>query len=187
MRLVYVSHPEVVIDPDVLVPDWHLSDLGRRRTEALAARGWPGSGLRIVSSPETKAMQTAGILAAGAPVELDARTSEVDRTATGYLPHEAHEAQADALFARPEQSTRGWERAIDAQARMVAALADLVADGRDVMMVGHGGVGTLLWCHVSGRAIARSEDQSRGGCVWQARLADGTWHLAHEWRVFEDV
>lgn len=186
MRLIYVSHPEVVIDPDVPVPDWSLNDLGRSRTEALAATGWPGAGWRIVSSPEVKALETARILAAGAPIEVDETTAEVDRSSTGYLSHAEHEAQADALFARPEVSTKGWERAADAQARMVTALARLVADGRDVMLVGHGAVGSLLWCHIAGRVIARSEDQPRGGCFWRADLTvQGGWQPVQSWQPFE--
>ena len=40
MRLArYLSHPQVRIDPTAPVPAWGLSDIGRRRTEALAAAG----------------------------------------------------------------------------------------------------------------------------------------------------
>ena len=46
---------------------------------------------------------------------------ENDRSATGFLPREEFWATADLFFAHPTESIRGWERAIDAQARIVAA------------------------------------------------------------------
>lgn len=39
-HLHHVSHPEVVIDPDVPVPQWSLSAEGRRRAELLTAAPW---------------------------------------------------------------------------------------------------------------------------------------------------
>jgi broad specificity phosphatase PhoE len=66
---------------------------------------------------------------------------ENDRSATGYLPKQEFEATADAFYARPQESVRGWERAADAQARIVRAVDQIVsqtpAEG-DVAIVGHG-------------------------------------------------
>ncbi len=40
----YVTHPEVIVDPDQPVPEWSLSDRGRTRAGAmLRHRGFPGS------------------------------------------------------------------------------------------------------------------------------------------------
>ena len=39
MRALYLSHPQVKIDANVPVPQWGLSDVGRGRAEAFAARG----------------------------------------------------------------------------------------------------------------------------------------------------
>ncbi|GGL67566.1 histidine phosphatase family protein [Wenxinia marina] len=182
MRLIYFSHPEVVIDPAVPVPDWSLTAPGRARLAPLVALGWPGDGVRIVASPERKAQETAAAL--GRPFVTDPETGEIDRSSTGYLPAAEHERQADLLFAHPQDSANGWERAVDAQARMVAALARHGAGG-DLLFVGHGAVGTLLWCHVSGRPIARAEDQPRGGCVWMAEGDQGGWRPLHPWRPVE--
>lgn len=70
---------------------------------------------------------------------------------------------ADEFFARPEVSVRGWERAVDAQGRIVTAVTELLADERsgagDVLVVAHGAVGTLLLCHLLGRPITRQLDQ----------------------------
>ena len=72
------------------------------------------------------------------------------------------EATADLFFAHPTQSIRGWERAIDAQARVVAATNRVLALPRppgDVAIVAHGGVGALLLCHLLGEPISRARDQ----------------------------
>jgi broad specificity phosphatase PhoE len=55
---------------------------------------------------------------------------------------------------------------VDAQARVVAALDDLLAldDARhDVAVIGHGGVGTLWWCHLAAESIDRRWDQPGQG------------------------
>ena len=173
--LFYLSHPQVDIKPEQPVTDWSLSNQGWARVMGLAARRWPKAPCHVFSSPETKARQTAAILAnpLGVPVLILPRTGEVDRSSTGYLPHDEHEGQADLLFAAPTESANGWERAVDAQARMLASVAQVQRTHPvgDLLMVGHGAVGTFLWCALSGRRIHRSEDQyPGGGCIWMAQL-----------------
>ena len=163
----YLSHPQVQIDPAVPVPEWGLSAAGPARLEALAGAGWLGTVRRIVSSEERKAIETAEVLSPltdGAPVEILPGFHENDRSATGFLPPAEFEATADAFFAAPDRSVRGWGRATDAQARIVGAVDAVLADGEaPVLFVGHGGVGTLLKCHVKGEPIARTADQAAEG------------------------
>ena len=183
----YVSHPEVLIDPAVPVPWWSLSDIGRARAIEGARRPWAGDIDRIVSSPETKAVETAEILAtsSGTVVEVRDGIGEIDRSATGYVSHERHEQLADELFLRPDESAAGWERAVDATARMVGHLDDLLLPGADghVVVVGHGGVGTLLMCHVAGLQVARARDQPRGGCHWAWDTLGQ--QLVHDWQPID--
>jgi broad specificity phosphatase PhoE len=193
MRSLYVTHAEVVMDPDVPVPEWGLSVEGRRRVEAFAARGVLPQGARLVASTERKAVETAGILAAalGSEVETYSDLGENDRSATGYLAGRAFEAQVAAFFARPEESAAGWETAAAAQARMVAAVGRILAKPGDVplvVFVGHGGVGTLLKCHCARRPIARAEDQRvraspGGGNCFVCDLAQT--ELASDWQPME--
>lgn len=180
----YLTHPQVRVDASVPVPRWGLSELGRRRVVTMCSgRSWVDEVGRIVSSDETKALETAAIvaLAAGVPVEIRAGLHENDRSATGFVPPERFERLADRFFARPQASIEGWERALDAQSRIVAATADLVADGDgDVLVVGHGAVGTLLLCHLLGVSIDRREDQpAGGGCVWAYDRAAAA--VRHRW------
>ena len=55
---VYVSHPQVVIDADVPVPEWGLNDNGHARAAALADAALLTRIDRLVTSDETKARDT---------------------------------------------------------------------------------------------------------------------------------
>ena len=189
MRLArYLSHPQVRIDPTAPVPAWGLSDIGRRRTEALAAAGClAGTGL-IVSSGERKAVETASIIARTLSLDVEVREDmhENDRSATGYLPPAEFEATADQFFARPNESIRGWERAIAAQRRIVAEVYSVLA--RDVpgnvLFVGHGAVGALLYCHYAGLSINRRHDQPAGGGNYFTFRIDQR-RVEHGWQPME--
>lgn len=164
-RAIYLTHPEVEIVPDIAVPDWGLSARGHARVAALTASsvlmGW-----HVVSSAERKALETAWPLSAKARLALEVRPlmHENDRSATGFLNGSEFEAAADQFFAQPEVSFRGWERAVDAQARILAEVQQVLAGcTQNVIFCGHGGVGTLLYCALAGHEICRRWDQTGGG------------------------
>jgi broad specificity phosphatase PhoE len=187
---VYVTHPQVQIDPDVPVPQWGLSTVGRERAVITAALPWVRSLGRIVSSDETKAVETAQLLAdaAGVTVEVHHDMGENDRSATGFLPPPEFEKSADWFFANPTESFKGWERAIDAQTRISNAVFRIIGDQDPkipIAFVGHGGVGTLLKCRLTGAPISRAADQKGGGGgnVFAFRLADRT--VACDWTPME--
>lgn len=179
----FITHPEVVIDPARPVPRWHLSDGGIARMRAFAASASMRAVAAVWASTETKAIEGAGILAAarGLPVAVHQGLDENDRSATGYLPPDAFQAMADQFFARPGESIRGWERAIDAQRRVVAAFEEIVAIPAkgDIAIVAHGGVGTLLYCHLAGVTISRQHDQPSQGHYWSCTLPARA--LPHGW------
>ncbi|WP_105383615.1 histidine phosphatase family protein [Neorhizobium alkalisoli] len=185
----YITHPQVRIDPDVPVPDWGLSDVGQARAEQASRSDWAKKIGRIVSSDEVKAVETARILAsaAGIEVEVAPRMHENDRSATGFLPPPEFEKAADWFFAHPQESFKGWERAVDAQARIVSAVVQIL-DSHDpevpIAFVGHGGVGTLLKCHLLGMPISRDRDQpGGGGNLFHFALADRT--VSCDWTAIE--
>jgi broad specificity phosphatase PhoE len=190
MFAVYLTHPQVQIDPAVPVPRWGLSDLGRQRTRHVAEALWIRRVGRILSSDETKAIETAEILAgaAGCRPEIVEGMGENDRSATGFLPPPEFEKAAGWFFAHPEESFHGWERAIDAQARIVAAVEKALA-GHDaripILFIGHGGVGTLLKCQLAGRAIGRDADQPPGAGGNLFMFDPVTRRLACDWQKME--
>ncbi|CUH75949.1 alpha-ribazole phosphatase [Tritonibacter multivorans] len=164
-RAIYLTHPDVVIDPEVAVPDWGLSESGAARVAALAPRARLQA-YHVVSSAERKALETAWPLAAPrAEIEVRPRMHENDRSATGFLQRHAFEDMADAFFAQPEASVRGWERAVDVQGRILAEVDAVIAarPHQNLLFCGHGGAGTLLYCALAGQPISRRWDQKGGG------------------------
>ena len=190
MYALYVSHPQVQIDPNVPVPKWGLSPRGREWAQGFASAVLVKSLTRIVTSDETKAVETADILgrALGLTPEVVDGLGELDRSVPGYVPADRFEELANLCFAKPEESAEGWERAVDAQQRIVKAL-DRVLAGHDpndpIAIIGHGGVGTLLKSHLAHRPISRAGDQppGSGGNAYMIRLTDRL--LLGDWMPFE--
>jgi broad specificity phosphatase PhoE len=185
VRLIYLSHPESAVNPLVPVPNWGLSARGIARATALAAR-WPFGSACLWASPERKAQDCAAICAyaSGNTVKTLPESHEIDRNATGFVPAARHDALAHRLFRHPNESAEGWERAVDAQTRIVKAVTPLIAQScKSLILIGHGGVGTLLWLHLTGQPITPAADQPRQGCGWVYDL--GQQRAIHGWRAFE--
>ena len=169
MRTFYlITHPNVVISRDVPVPRWPLSELGRQRMRAGLAQPWVREVTSVYCSTEQKAIDGADILSAhlGIGFEKVEELVENDRSATGFLPPDEFERVADQFFGAPEKSVRGWERAVDAQARIVRAVQMIFETDKTagaIAIVSHGAVGTLLYCHLAGEPIARRWDQPPNG------------------------
>jgi broad specificity phosphatase PhoE len=186
----YLTHPQVRIDAAVPVSKWELSELGKSRAEALARSGWLHRTRYVIASGETKAIQTAEVLAGSLGIEFKVQPAmhENDRSATGFLQPTEFQATANLFFSNPTKSIRGWETAVHAQLRIVKeterALSK-VADGGDVLFVGHGAVGTLLYCHYARLAIGRQHDQppGSGGNYFAVRLRNR--QVLHAWRPME--
>lgn len=186
----YLTHPQVQIDPAVPVPLWGLSDAGRGRVQALVIAGWLQGTTQVISSAERKAVETAEPIAAALGIELEVREDmrENDRSATGFLPARKFETLANEFFAYPDHSVCGWERALDAQARIVREAETVLARQRygDVLFVGHGAVGTLLFCHYSKTSISRVHDQPGGGGQYFT-MTKADRRVLHSWRRMEDL
>ena len=194
MKVLFVSHPEVTIDPAVPVPDWALSPRGRERMAAFCTRPELAGVSRIYASDERKARDGAEMLRErhGFPITIDPCLGENDRSATGYVAPPRFWEIVDRFFAEPKVSVLGWERAMDAQARIKTAVQNCIAihtggagrgcDVGDLCIVSHGGVGTLLLCDLLDRPISRRHGQpiAGGGCFF---TFDGeTGLLEHGWQ-----
>jgi broad specificity phosphatase PhoE len=188
-RCLFVSHPEVVVEPDVPVTDWGLSAPGRARAEAFARTLSAVEWRRVVSSAETKARETAAVVASalGLPSIVDEALGENDRSATGFLPPEEFERTADRFFAEPDRSVRGWETATAARARIVAAVRRLAGEAPETptVFVSHGAVGSLLVGDLLGEPVSRELDQPRQGCCFA--FDPVLWRAEDRWRPLEDA
>jgi broad specificity phosphatase PhoE len=186
----FIAHPDVVIDPAVPVTDWPLSPRGRERMGRFAASPLARGIRTIWSSKERKARDAAEILAKAlglSRLELE-ELGENDRSATGYLPKLEFEALADLFFAHPETSVRGWERAVDAQRRIIAAMERVLREpcGGDIAIVSHGAVGALFLAALKGCGISREHDQppgSGGGSYYSFNIPSRILH--HGWKSID--
>ena len=133
--------------------------------------------------------QTFSVNAVGITPRRLVTLNENDRSATGYLPKAVFEATADIFFAYPDRAVCGWEKAIDAQNRIMMAIETIVAAtpaGHDAAIVSHGAVGTLLLCKLKQCGINRMEDQPANGGGNYFRFDKDTRSLRHGWRPIED-
>jgi broad specificity phosphatase PhoE len=153
---------------------------------------WISEVTAIYSSTEQKAIDGAAILAGHLSIGFQEvhDLGENDRSATGFLRREEFERVADQFFASPGLSVRGWERAIDAQLRIVRAVEHIAALDKTegaIAIVSHGAVGTLLYCHLAREPIDRRWDQppNGGGNFYSFTLSPRQVHSW--WRPIDEI
>ena len=183
----FVTHPEVIVDPQVPVPDWGLSTVGWTRIEAFCQRPELAGVTDVFTSDERKAMDCAEALqrARGLPFATREDLRENDRSATGYVAPPRFWEIVDQFFGEPDTSILGWETARDAQARIKAGVAACIAARSgtgDLVIFAHGGVGTLLLSDLKGEPISRRHGQpiAGGGCYFAFDRESRALH--HGWR-----
>jgi broad specificity phosphatase PhoE len=191
----FITHPDVIVDPSLPIERWPLSEIGARRMRQVHAHAWTATIQHVSSSAEQKAIDGAHILCEppGLVPSIIAELGENDRSATGFLEPTEFWHVVEEFFEQPEASVRGWERAIDAQQRIVGAVREAiecVGSEAPTALIAHGGVGCLLMCHLKGVAISRAEEQpgppagsqpgSGGGCYFS--LSSENFELIHGWR-----
>ena len=190
-RWVFVTHPNVAIDPAVPVTRWPLSERGRARMQRALRQPWVRDVRAVHCSTEQKAIDGAALLAEhlGLGFTTHEALGENDRSSTGYLAPPDFERAADAFFAEPERSEQGWARAVDAQRRIVDAVQAIDrSDGTlgTIAIVSHGAVGTLLQCWLAQRPISRAWDQpGQGGGHWFGFTLRPA-ALLSPWRAIDD-
>lgn len=151
--LVLIRHARVDVDATRPADQWRLSAEGARAATALGRHPAVEGVERVFTSPEPKAVATATALALGTPVPV-AALRELDRSALGWLQSgDDYAATVTAILQRPQDAVRGCERAMDAQRRMVDAVAALVHTHPDqtAALVSHGIVLTLYLAWLMGR------------------------------------
>ncbi|MGO4706677.1 histidine phosphatase family protein [Microvirga sp. 2MCAF38] len=170
-RLIFITHPEVVINPNQPVPEWPLSETGRLRMERFAESIASGTIDAVYASTEQKAIDGALIVAEkfGHAIKTDPDLGENDRSATGYIAPPEFWDVVREFFGHPTRSIRGWERAIDAQTRIVHAITRVLRNEHgtgDIIVVSHGAVGCLLTAHLQRVAIGTESRPTHpgGGC-----------------------
>jgi broad specificity phosphatase PhoE len=189
--LVFITHPEVIIDPDQPIPEWPLNPTGRARMERFAGLLAGRDVSAIHASTERKAMDGAAIVAErlGLSYRTDEDLGENDRSATGFIAPPEFWDVVREFFGRPHESIRGWERAVDAQTRIVNVVGRILREDEttgDIVVVSHGAVGCLLTAHLQKVEIGKeSRPQHPGGGCFIVIDRD-SFTLTQDWRAIED-
>ncbi len=150
-----VRHSQPEIDPAVTARLWQLSEEGRCRCRGLAARLSVLDPAVIVTSTESKAIETGRIVAQelGVPLETAADLHEHDRRGAPFLQEKgAFEAQVVRLIERPGELVFGNETADEAHRRFAAAVDEVLRRHRqgNLAVVSHGTVMTLFVARAAG-------------------------------------
>jgi broad specificity phosphatase PhoE len=189
--LIFITHPEVVIDPDQPITEWPLNPIGHARmghfVDLLASRNVTA----VYASTERKATDGAAIVAErlNLPYATYEDLGENDRSSTGFIAPPEFWDVVREFFGSPHESIRGWERAIDAQTRIVNAVSRILREDEtsgDIVVVSHGAVGCLLTAHLQKVDIGKeSRPQYPGGGCFIVIDRD-TFTLTQDWRAIED-
>ena len=189
-HIYFITHPEVTIDRAIPITEWNLSLIGQQRLEALITQPWMTTIEAIFASTERKARTTAERIAYVRHLSITYLTDlgEKDRSATGFLEPPAYRQLRDAFFAHPNASIQGWERAIDAQVRVLHAIEQAVGQtpaSTNIAIISHGGVGTLVLNHVQQMEIRK--DDLPPGQGYYFIFATDTAKLIQHWKPIDEI
>jgi broad specificity phosphatase PhoE len=189
--LIFITHPEVVIDPNQTITEWPLNPIGRARMERFVDLLAGRNVTAVYASTERKATDGAAIVAErlGLPYATHEDLGENDRSSTGFIAPPEFWDVVREFFGHPHESIRGWERAIDAQTRIVNAVSRILREDEtagDMIVVSHGAVGCLLTAHLQNVEIGQESRPSHpgGGCF--IMIDRDTFTLKQDWRAIED-
>ena len=82
---IIITHPDVVIDPSVPIPDWPLNERGQARMRAMISHPWAKGVRRIFASNERKARDAAQILADGLGLSGYVRSAEGSSAVVNFV------------------------------------------------------------------------------------------------------
>ena len=153
-RLVLVKHAMPEIEPDKPASSWKLGEVGRHRSELLAARLRGFSPQVISTSRERKAVETAEIVAKAFGVQAStvAGLEEHNRSNVPFFPkRDEFQRAVEHFFREPDQLVLGTETAEQALARFTCAIDQIISAGHaDSVVITHGTVMTLYAARVAG-------------------------------------
>ena len=192
MLVRYLICPEVVADVERAASEQMLSNLAIEQLETFARSGALTGSSHIFTSDWQGARQAGSILAdhlAVRPV-ADPGMNECETMVIAPVANRGVLDRIGQVFAKPSSGRlEGCEAAQDAQDRIAAAyllaMEQVIARGMrgDVLFVGHGRIGALLQCHLTGQSIGSQAVAPSPGHTfvydWGARK------MLHSWRPLD--
>jgi broad specificity phosphatase PhoE len=184
-RIALVRHGETVGQSSVRyygATDVPLSDLGRDQARA-AARRLPGDGFDLVmTSPLSRAWESATLVAPGRPIRLEADLREIDFGSWEGLTDAEIEARDPVRYRDWKQRHPGFEfpageRRVDFQARVDRAIGTMFAcRAASLLVVVHKGVIRAIARTLTGKELAEGLPPL-GGVLQLTRAAGGSWFV----------
>lgn len=163
-KLILIKHASPQVEPEAPPEQWHLSEEGRQKCQALASVVKPLEPAVVVSSEEMKAVETAQIIAQrlGVPHHAAPDLHEHDRSNVPQLRTAEFISMIELLFRRPNDLVLGSETAVAALSRFESALDEVLMAHPEgnVAVVSHGTVIALL--------LEKLDRKRRGFDVWRA-------------------
>lgn len=152
--LILVKHSKPEIREDLPAREWSLSEEGSILAGQLAERLSAYRPQVLVSSPEPKAVETAGMIARkhGLSLNLFHDLHEHDRCNVPYLSKQDFEKSVRQLFDHPDRRVFGNETANEACerfSRVVHSVLNIYKDKR-IVVVSHGTVISLFVSGITG-------------------------------------
>lgn len=147
-HLILVRHSTPEINHAIPSNQWNLNETGTKRAKLLARQLSSFPVDVVVSSPETKALETARIIASYHSLDLTVHNGlhEHDRTQAPFLSESDFKEAIFYLFKNPDELTYGSETATDAERRFENTVKELLVDhpNGDTLIVSHGTVMALF-------------------------------------------
>lgn len=164
-KLIFVTHPEVKIDPNVPREQWELSEKGKEELQDLLQKDIWNNVRSIYTSKENKAHSVAEEIAKKFNLKVNQieGLEEVNRTSTGFIDDEKYRFAIEDFYLHPADSYKGWETAYEATERIKKCIDELTANSDDegfYILIGHAMVGSCLSCFVRGIDPTFNEDNN---------------------------
>ncbi len=146
--LLLVKHALPVLDVSKPAREWQLGTEGERQAKKLAGALRAFAPLRMIASPEPKAVSTAALVAAELEVEVSVVDAlrEFDRPVLPFLSKEEHARANEQIFVDLNRRVLGNESGREALDRFSVAIDDAIALTRaqSLVAVTHGTVISLF-------------------------------------------
>ena len=125
-KIYLIRHAETQQDTGAEASQWVLSERGEEQVELLSQQSFWAEVKAVISSPERKAIATVQDIAFEKKIPFSTHDClrELQRTPEYIADYDARVLE---VFEQPARSIGGWERAADAQARIMRCVEELIA------------------------------------------------------------
>lgn len=184
-RLIFVTHPSVNINRNIPIDDWQISAEGIEDLRRLFILDFWKKINVLYASTELKSYAVADQakkLFPNVKVPDDYKKENLGEVKNRkYLEKDSYMKAVENWYKDPNVQVNGWESANEAMKRISTCVFEIMEKNKNktVVIIGHGGAGTLLACYVKSINPSFAQDPKTTGCVmvydWDNRLILSPW------------